>query len=194
MSSSDQAKWDDRYRTLNSDQPTPCQALIEFAHLLPKQGVALDLAAGLGGNAIFLAKRALVTSAWDISPVAIEQLQKKAGVLNLNVTAQARDVLAHPPKPKSFDVIVVSRFLHRAICPQIASALRPAGLLFYQTFIRDKTNSQTGPSNPDYLLERNELLSLFTDLNVISYREEGTIGDTSRGLRNEAWLVAQRHS
>jgi 2-polyprenyl-3-methyl-5-hydroxy-6-metoxy-1,4-benzoquinol methylase len=35
-----------------------------------------------------------------------------------------------------FDVIVISRFLDRTLCNAIMAALKPEGLLFYQTFIR----------------------------------------------------------
>jgi hypothetical protein len=41
-------------------------------------------------------------------------------------------------------------------------------------------------------LGENELLKLFTGLRLRVYREEGSIGDTSAGLRNEAMLVAQQ--
>lgn len=192
MSGSDKTKWDARYRSATQDNPEACEVLRHFAHLLPKTGDALDLASGRGGNALLLARHGLTTSAWDISSVAMEQLAAEAGSHNLNLETSQRDIIASPPDSYSFDVIVVSRFLHRPLCPQLALALRSGGLLFYQTFIRDKVISQTGPNNPDYLLDRNELLDLFQGLKVVAYREEGLIGDTSLGLRNEAWLVAQR--
>lgn len=100
-------------------------------------------------------------------------------------------MVAAPPTPDSFDVIVVSRFLERALCPAIAAALRPGGLLFYQTFVRDDVGAH-GPANPAYRLERNELLRLFPQLTLRLYREEGRVGDVTRGVRDEAWLIAQR--
>ncbi|MCW8828638.1 MAG: hypothetical protein OQK94_06240, partial [Gammaproteobacteria bacterium] len=64
--------------------------------------------------------------------------------------------------------------------------------LFYQTFIADRADPAIGPANPDYLLAPNELLRLFPDLVVRLYREEGVLGDTAKGLRNEACLVAEK--
>ena len=110
----------------------------------------------------------------------------------LAIECQARDVIAHPPPPQSFDLIVVSRFLERSLCPSIIDALRPNGLLFYQTFIRDKTDCNLGPSNPHFLLDTNELLRLFQGLTVRVYREDGMVGDRKRGVRNEACLVAEK--
>ena len=63
--------------------------------------------------------------------------------------------------------------------------------MFYQTFIRDSVE-QWGPSNPIFRLEINELMQLFSDLRLLVYREEGTIGDVKRGFRNEAMLVAMK--
>ena len=91
----------------------------------------------------------------------------------------------------SFDIIVVSRFLDRTLSDAIIGALKPDGLLFYQTFTREKTNPKP-PNNPDYLLNENELLTLFSPLRVIFYRENALIGEHQRGLRNEAQFVGRK--
>ncbi len=186
-----QRKWDERHRA-TTGMPAAAPVLADHLHLLPRHGRALDLACGLGANALLLARCGLEVSAWDLSPVAVERLRAAAAGAGLSVRAEVRDVLAAPPAPESFHVIVVSRFLERALVPALCAALRPDGLLFYQTFIRDKV-AEVGPSNPDYLLAENELLHLFVPpLALRVYREEGRVGDTSRGFRNEAMLVAQK--
>ena len=167
--------------------------LAENAHLLPRRGRALDLACGLGGNALFLAERGLETVAWDVSAVAIKRLEQYAGSRSLTIETQVRDVVSLPPAPENFDVVVVCRFLDRTLARSLPAALRANGLLYYQTFIQNSFPPQ-GPRNPNYLLEENELLRLFTDLTVCVYREEGRVGDIALGLRNEAMLVAQRRN
>jgi len=189
--SDERQRWDERYRAAELEQASPAEVVLSFQHLLPQQGEALDLACGLGANALLLAQHGLHTHAWDSSGVAIDKLSVQAKAMALPIQAEVRDVIAHPPHEHGFDVIVVSRFLERSLCPAIASALRPGGLLFYQTFVRDKS-AGVGPSNPAYLLARNELLHLFSQLELIAYREEGLVGDLGHGVRNEAWLVAQR--
>ena len=59
-----------------------------------------------------------------------------------------------------------------------------------QTFILDRVDD-TGPSSGRYRLESNELLRLFAGLTVRYFREDGLVGDTARGLRNVAQLIAQ---
>ena len=94
-------------------------------------------------------------------------------------------------KAFTFDVIVVSRFLDRRLSNAIIDALKPNGLLFYQTFTKEKT-IPTSPNNPDYLLNRNELLTLFSPLQVILYRENGLVGSHLKGLRNQAQFIGQK--
>ncbi len=189
MPAADTDQWDARYRDADAAAAQPIRLLQAFSHLLPAQGSALEIACGLGANARFLAAAGLAVTAWDSSAQAIDKLAAAASGLPL--TAQVRDVVREPPPPASFDLIVVSRFLERALCPAIAAALKPGGLLFYQTFVRDK-DPAIGPRNPAFLLERNELLRLFAGLELIAYREEGRLGDTRRGWREEAHLIARR--
>lgn len=186
----DKTKWNNRY-TVESSVPPPAQVLIENSHLLPQQGSALDLACGLGANAVFLAKHGLKTCAWDISDVAINKLNVFAKSLSLEIETGVRDVVSSPPSNSSFDVIVVSRFLDRLLTGALIDALKPGGFIFYQTFILDK-QTDIGPSNPEYLLKTNELLKLFDSLIIRVYREEGLAGNMSEGFRNEAMLVAQK--
>lgn len=186
-----QAKWDRVYAEAGGGEPAPAAVLAENAHLLPPCGEALDLACGLGGNALFLARRGFAVTAWDISPLAVARLSERAGALGLPVSAQARDVEAEPFPAAAFDVLVASRFLSRPLAPAILASLRPGGLLFYQTYCLDRPGPQ-GPRNPDYLLRENELLAMFKDLRLLVYREEGAVGDLSLGFRQEACYVGLR--
>lgn len=193
MSAADamRAKWDRIYRETPAVLPEPALVLAENAHLLPVSGVALDLACGLGGNALFLARSGLRTLAWDLSPVAAARLAALAGSLGLMVEVEARDAETAAFTREAFDVVVVSRFLARQLAEPIMGSLRRGGLLFYQTYVREKL-SPSGPSNPDYLLAQNELLALFRGLRVVLYREEGRLGDISRGRRDEAFFIGQK--
>ncbi|MDK1023418.1 MAG: methyltransferase domain-containing protein [Gammaproteobacteria bacterium] len=184
-------KWDSKYADA-PDSGIAAAILTENQHLLPASGRVLDLACGLGANALLLASRGLETHAWDTSQVAIERLQTFAKQRKLRVNAVVRDVVKNPPVAADcWDVVVVSHFLDRALCRQISDSLSPGGLLFYQTFTEARV-SENGPSNPDFLLQENELLGLFSDLMVRFYREEGIQGDPQRGHRNKAYLIGQK--
>ncbi len=185
-----QTKWDAIYNN-KEHSPTASFVLTQNQHLLPRQGTALDLACGQGGNAVLLAKAGLEVSAWDISPVAVQQLRSFADSTNLSINGEIRDVVELPPEPNSLDVLVVSFFLDRSLCKHLMAALRPGGLLFYQTYCQQKV-AQQGPSNADFLLADNELLSLFSTMKIRVYREESLLGDHQQGWRNQALLVAEK--
>ncbi len=183
-------KWNQRYRCGGS-APQAARVLVENLHLLPATGLALDLACGLGSNALVLADAGLQVQAWDLSEIAIEKLSAEASVRGAPVQALVRDAVAQPPESESWDVIVVSRFLERGLIPDLVRALRPGGLVFYETFTRTAV-CETGPRNPAHRLGDNELLRLFADLTIRFYREEGRVGDSRRGVRGVAMLVAEK--
>lgn len=185
------AGWDERYRAAEPDWPLPSAVLRDYAHLLPPRGTALDLACGRGGNALFLARLGLSVDAWDLSAVAIEQVGEFAREQRLDVSATVRDVVAEPPSSVNYDVITVSYFLERALAPVLMAALRPGGLLFYQTFGPERVAGR-GPRNPAYRLEQGELLRMFAALTPCLYREEGGFGNLEQGLRGEVMFIGAR--
>lgn len=192
MSRSEAEKWDAKYHAGDHGRSEPARVLTDYSHLLPLQGRALDLACGTGANALFLARRGLEISAWDISAEAISMLRNKAMEHNLVLQTRVCDVINTVIPAQSFDVITVSYFLERALFPSIINALKVNGLLFYQTWLKEQS-SDRGPRNEDFRLGANELLHLCRELHIVLYREEGLTGDREHGVRDEAMLIGQYH-
>jgi tellurite methyltransferase len=184
-------RWNQRHGD-PTHHPQSAEVLSQHRHLLPAHGRALDLACGLGGNALLMAQAGLDVTAWDLSPVAIERLKAFAVAKGLwNLKAEARDLSQTPPPSNSFDVIVVSYFLERELIPSLVASLRQGGLIFYQTFTKVAV-TENGPTNPDYRLADNELLKLFSPLKTRFYQEENLLGNLSEGMRDVAMLVAEK--
>jgi SAM-dependent methyltransferase len=187
------SKWDQIYSKSDLAFSTAIEVLSENNFLLPKTGLALDLACGLGANAIFLAEHGLAVTAWDTSAVAINKLTAYAALKDLNISACQEKIIPNSLPESLYDVIVVSRFLDRSLSDAIIEGLKPDGLLFYQTFIKEKTSPKP-PNNPDYLLRCGEMLEMFSPLKLIFYRENALIGNQLLGLRNEAQFVGQKRN
>lgn len=185
-------KWDEYYNS-NKKYPSlpPSEVLLNNQHLLPKKGVALDLACGYGSNALCLAKNGLKVFAWDISKVVINKLSTYSKKLNLKVHCENRDVLIDPPEPNRFDVIIVSQFLDRNLIKYIKKALKKDGLIFYQTFLKNRIDKK-GPRNPNYQLNENELKDFFENWKLIYYKEEGNVGNLKMGFREQAMIISQK--
>ena len=160
-----QQKWNQRYHN-SALKPQPCSLLTDFYHYLPPSGLALDLACGLGGNAIFLSERKFTVSAWDFSQQAISRLEETAKRRRLPITANVIDVFENPPAENCFDVIVVSYFLATSIFDQLKKSLKPNGVLFYQSHNLD-SSSHGGPKNTQFLLKDNELIENFNGLSLL---------------------------
>lgn len=192
-------KWNDAYKDADFSTATVASVLFENAHLLPtvdgKPLDALDLACGRAGNAQFLARLGFSVDAIDLSSEVIQGLKKFVTQEDLNINCIERDVESINKdgglSDKKYDIIIVSYFLNRELFPQITAALKPNGLLFYQTWSQLRVDD-SGPNNPAFRLASGELLRLCEGLTSIYYREDGIEGDTTKGLRNEALLIAKK--
>ena len=187
-----QNKWNSIYSNAEIKNANVSKGLLENAHLISSGGRALDLACGIGGDAIFLASKGMRVDAWDISDTVTHKISQYAKENSLNINAEARDINLSPPENETYDLITVAHYLERSLAPVLMAALKPGGLLCYQTFTKEVTPSYTGPSNLDFRLAKNELLALFGGLKIIVYREEALLGDINQGFRNEALLIAQK--
>ncbi len=183
--------WNKHYsiREIESGEITPVLAINQ--HLLPKSGKVLDYACGFAANARWFASNGYAVTAWDSSTVAIKKLKTFSEQNHLQLTAEVRDLEKDPPTKTEFDVVVVSFFLHRSTLRNIYAALKPGGLLFYQTFSGEQRNGR-GPSNPEFRLKSGELLQVFKDMQLLYYREDNQYGDMNEGLRDQVMMVAAK--
>lgn len=144
--------------------------MAEFSALAPP-GRALDIAAGLGKNAVYLARQGFAVEAVDISDAA---LARYAGA-HAKLSCACADLDIFDIRPDRYSLILNIRFLQRRLFPQIIEGLIPGGILIFETWIRHPENPALGPVCPDYLLNKNELLHAFLPLRILYYRESPRI-------------------
>jgi SAM-dependent methyltransferase len=148
----------------------PASFLVECRpHLAP--GRALDLACGLGANAIYLAEQGFAVEAFDWSFEGLRKLTARARDKRLGIGAVACDVTNYPLPRERYDVVLSIRFLDRSLWPSMIEALRPGGALVIETF--NRRYRQRRPDFPEkYCLEEGELLTAFAaTLRVARYQE-----------------------
>ena len=180
--------WDKRYGEMGDDDPPPSRLLSELIQTLPP-GRALDVAAGTGRNAIFLAQHGYHVDAVDSSPVAMEKGRELAGKAGASVNFINADLEDYTIAEDSYDLIINFNFLERSLIPSMKSGLKKGGAILFETFTVDQREIGP-PRTPAYLLARNELLSLFGDLYLTFYRE-GIFEDGER-KKALASIVARR--
>ncbi len=184
----DRQKWNTRYR--EQEFPgEPSRIVTRFARLA-KKGRALDIACGMGRNALFLVEQGFIVDAVDISDVALAHFQHHSE----NIRCIHADLDTYAIPLATYDLIININFLQRRLFPGIIAGLRPGGILIFETFVNSEYEAAFNhPVNPEYLLKENELLHAFLSLKIVYYEEkvETRCKDKPRMI---ASLVAQKGS
>jgi len=150
-----------------------------------KVGNALDIACGTGRNTHFLAEKGFLVDAVDISDYALGEVKKLATINKIE-----SDLDTYNLEVNKYDVIININYLNRRFFPQIKEALCSGGIVIFETFIVAHGDFNQ-PSNPEFLLRRNELLHAFIGLDTIYYEEKDDINLRGEKIR-VASLVARK--
>jgi tellurite methyltransferase len=156
--------WNERYAAGEASDRPP-EPLIVSAIQGRTPGRALDLACGLGRNALYLAAHGWHVTAVDSSKVALDVLRERAAE-GLAVEPILADLEAgeFPIEPGSWDLIVDCNYLQRDLFPAIREGLRPGGL-FVGRF------PMTG-INPAFQMHPGEGRAFFKGWKLLHYSEE----------------------
>jgi SAM-dependent methyltransferase len=168
-----------QHLTVESGAPTrtrlwePAEALVEALQVqpMPHGARALDVACGSGRNAVWLALSGFEVVAVDILPDALERTRDRAAHAGAAVETRQMDVeFPGALDDMHADLVVVVRFLDRALFGPLQRVVDPGGLLVYETFTVDQ--AELGhPRNPKHLLQPGELAGAFPGLETLVSRE-----------------------
>ncbi len=179
---------------MQNEQPSePAGVLKDHLHLFTSgalPGPILDLACGSGRNGLFLAGHGLEVYFWDRDPSGLHKIKDIAEATNLKVHTKEVDLESEPapPLPRNhFGAVLVFRYLHRPLLPDIKNALRPGGIIFYETFTSNQAMLGR-PKNPDFLLRERELYSWLQDWEILHYFE----GKTQNPEQYLARIIARK--
>ncbi len=183
--------WDERYRGEEAvPERGPAAFLVEYRRLLPPSGAALDVAMGTGRNALYLASLGYEVTGIDVSGVAVARCREEAVRLGLRVAAVQADLESYELPQAAYDVVIDFYYLQRDLAPQLEAALRPGGVLVFESFTTEQRRFGWGPQREEHLLRPGELRSLFPGLETLQYRE-GLV-ESERGTKAVAGLVAKK--
>ena len=138
----------------------------------PGANAALDVAAGAGRDAVYLALAGWEVEARDRDPEALaraDALAARHGVRISTVVTDMEDGAATLPAGR-FHLVVCFRYLHRPLFAQIEHALAPGGHLVYETY-RLGQEKVGRPRRERFLLRPGELETAFPSLTTLHYAE-----------------------
>lgn len=143
--------WDERHKGGDFEGEGPNPTLVAgVAGLVP--GSALELAAGSGTNAVWLARQGWRTTAVDWSPVGLANGKAQADEAGVEVEWLERDLFSWSPPARSFDLVVIV-YLHLPpdergpVYASAAAAVAPGGRMLVVG--HDRLHATEGQGGPD---------------------------------------------
>ena len=177
--------------------PMPAPFLAQQLGRLSK-GRVLDVAAGRGRHTLPLLSHGIQVEALDRDAEALATLEATAQARHLTgLTTRVLDLEQIPDGAPSlgqecYDAIMVFFYLHRPLFRSLMDALKPNGILLYETFTIDNYFRHQHPRRWEFCLAHNELLRLTSPLRVLHYDEGVHDGGHGSGPSYTARLVAQK--
>jgi SAM-dependent methyltransferase len=178
--------------------------LVEAVTALPP-GRALDLGAGEGRNAIWLAERGWHVTAVDFSDIGLQKARRLAEARGVEVDWIEANLRSYQPERAAFDLVVLV-YIHlpgderRAVVRRAADAVAAGGTLL--VIGHDRTNLQEGyggPQDPTILFSPDDVtddLAGIDELRVMRADRVMRPVMTADGERNaiDALVRAERRS
>ena len=176
MSIAEKTKWGNKYRgkLQNKIPPKIHNEWLEKWSTFPDTARILDLASGLGTNALYMASQRNNVVAIDIAEEALFALKRNALSKDLNLDLVVADLDCFFLPENYFDGVICFYYLNRNLFGEIRKSLKSGGLFIMETYLHtDENNSAV---NQRYKLKQKELLLEFRDFEVLDYVEETCYG------------------
>ncbi len=171
----DRDLWNQRYTSGQRphDGP-PSRLLCRWLARLP-QGRVLDVATGLGRNAIFLARAGFKVDAVDFSPVGLRIARHRARRAGVRVRWIEADFDTWQIPRARYAVVVDVFYTNRKRLADLRASVKPGGVVLVETHLRSA--SRVGRRDRHrYGVRRGELRRWFRDWEILAL-EEGHFAD-----------------
>lgn len=140
-------------------------------------GRSIDLAAGEGRNAIWLAEQGWDSTAVDYSDVAIDKARQIAERRCVTITTEVADLGEYVPTPAGYDLVLVAYLQIPGdqmdpILRKAAAAVAPGGTFLLVCHDRENLeHGYGGPQHPDVLTSPDQVVAALGDDLVVERSE-----------------------
>lgn len=205
-SRTDRELWNERYRTGEYHHDGDAAQVLRRAHDWLPPGRALDVAAGAGRNALYLAEQGYRVDAVDIADEGLAIGRERASQRGLHVNWIQADLEEFPVPTDAYAVICMIGYYDVELLESLGSALVDGGILLYEHHLGPAAIADRGPQSEEFRAAPGEILAADLGLSVLAYREwtkpyevDGTTEIDPRvtliarnGLDGEAWYPPVR--
>ena len=124
---------------------------------------------GEGRNGVYLATQGFDVTGLDISEKGLEKAHALAAKNNVTIKTKVVDLENIQFEPNSYDLIICTYYMDRALYKKFRDALKPGGMLLIETYNIDYLKYRR--FNAKWALNTNELLDLFKGMRILRYRD-----------------------
>ncbi len=176
-------EWEARYQCgARPHDGSPSSLLRRWLPHLPR-GRALDVATGLGRNALYLARAGYRVDAVDISPTGLRIAAERARRRGLRVRWIEADLDTYRLPKAHYAVVINSFFMKRSLWRLLKASVRPGGVMIVETHL--ESPAPEGGPRAAFRLRRGELRRRFQGWEVLDL-EEGLFHEGGR-----AWMLGR---
>jgi SAM-dependent methyltransferase len=183
----DKQRWNEKY--LNFPMPTRVAPIVATYASEAKVGRGLDIACGTGRHTRYLASLGFDVDAVDFSDYALEQIEEDPKIHKIEA-----DLDHYRFENDAYDLIVNCNYLDRRMYDQIEEALKVEGILIFETFLDASGEGFHQPSNPDFVLQENELPEVFAALEQLHYDERDDVNLRGERVRVATFVGRKKHA
>jgi cyclopropane fatty-acyl-phospholipid synthase-like methyltransferase len=197
------AFWDERFSApeyIFGREPN--RFLVSQAALFQPGMRVLDIAAGEGRNAVWLAQRGCRVTGIDISPKAVEKARRLAAETGVTAAFEVEDLRRRAWQPEDFDAVITIFIQFAAPAERTAlfeglrRTLRPGGVLVMQGYTPKQIEYGTGgPKQADHMYTAALLHEAFAGWDILHLAEhEDVLSEGTKHVGRSALidLVARR--
>ena len=195
----DSATWDERYSTSELIWTGQANQFVErhLADLTP--GTAIDLGAGEGRNAVWLAQRGWSVTAVDFSQVGLDKALRLADEHDVTIAVERADATTWTPTAP-VDLVVLSYLQlptdeRRTVLEHTATWLTPGGTLFMIAHDRSNvTGGYGGPPSAEVCYTVEETVTALDGLEIVTAEVAERHVDTPEGTKTalDTLVIARR--
>ncbi|MAT04440.1 MAG: SAM-dependent methyltransferase [Acidimicrobiaceae bacterium] len=173
----DATTWDERYRDTELMWSAGPNGFVEEICSAFEPGRSIDLAAGEGRNALWLAEQGWDSTAVDFSAVAIDKARAIAERSGLTITTEVADLTTYVPTPGGFDLVVIAylQLPSEQLAPilqRAAEAVAPGGhLVLVNHDLDNLDHGYGGPPSPDVLTTPAQVVGAIGDTLIVERAE-----------------------
>ncbi len=134
-------------------------------------GSALDVAMGRGRHVTTLGAAGYTVYGVDVDLERVRDARARAAHAACSLRAWCADLTVVPLPRERFDLVLVARYLQRDLFSSLGAAVKPGGVVLYETFTVRQLRHGRGPTSGDHLLQPGELARGFESFDVLFYEE-----------------------